>query len=169
MPGSLCQPGATAPVMLLVNSRVTMVDTYPALLEYSAPAGDIATACQPCCCCGCLCGLKKLFYSPNSLCCGGFLLNCTGFFGTFCRFTLLRSHIVAVSQCWHQDISSCLGLSMTMVFCWLILAELHHPKLQQVHWRYRLTKQSYDDPHLSVQVLLAGLLQGGCKMQVCSP
>ncbi len=44
MPGSLCQHAATGPVMLLVNSRVMMVDTYHALLEYSAPAGDIANA-----------------------------------------------------------------------------------------------------------------------------
>jgi hypothetical protein len=44
MPGSLSQHAAMAPVTLLVNSRVMMLDTYHALLEYNAPAGDIATA-----------------------------------------------------------------------------------------------------------------------------
>lgn len=47
MPGSLCQHGAMGPVMLPVNSRVMMVDTYHALLKYNAPAGDIATAYLP--------------------------------------------------------------------------------------------------------------------------
>jgi len=36
-----------APVMLLVNSRVMMVDPSHALLEYNAPAGDMLTAYMP--------------------------------------------------------------------------------------------------------------------------
>ncbi len=47
MPGSLCQHAAMAPVMLLVNSRVMMVDPSHALLEYNAPAGDMLTAYMP--------------------------------------------------------------------------------------------------------------------------
>ena len=58
---------------------------------------------------------------------------------------------------------------MTMVLCRLILTGVHHPKLQQVYWYYRLTKHTYQNHNLPVQVLLAGLLQGGCEMQVCSP
>ena len=32
-----------------------------------------------------------------------------------------------------------------------------------------LALQTYQNPYLPVQVLFAGLLQGGCKMQICSP
>ena len=124
MPGSLCQHGAMAPVMLLVSSRVTMVDTYHALLEYSAPAGDMltATAYLPAMLLLLLSVLAEaaVLLSEQPVLCG--LTELHRFF-----LYLLQSHNFAVSRCCVQDASSCLGLSMSMVFCRLILAGVHHP------------------------------------------
>ena len=97
MPGSLCQHGAMAPVMLLVSSKVMMVDTYHALLEYSAPAGDMltATAYLPAMLLLLLSVLAEaaVLLSEQPVLCG--LTELHRFFCTCCNLTILQSHGVA--------------------------------------------------------------------------